>query len=189
AFSDSDAYLMGNIFQWTNGVFTGYVGLHWDGSSWNTDINGTVEEIKHVANDVTGDDHYLVSVGNWSINPPKPALGEFDNRTKKWKGYQFQTQGELRSVWTDGKGYFIAVGDNGMVYTKDGYSADWVYSKAPTDFNFTEVTGISKTEIYMRSVVSLATGEFYEQLWKYYNNQWVKLMDDQDTTGMPIKSH
>ncbi len=57
-------------------------------------FNGTVEEIKHVANDVIGDDHYLVSVGYWSINPPKPALGEFNNNTKKWKGYQFQIAGD-----------------------------------------------------------------------------------------------
>ena len=187
AFSDSDAYLMGNIFQRPNGISTGYIGLHWNGKKWDTNINGTVDEIKHVANDVAGDDHYMVSVGNWSIDPPKPALGEFDNRTKKWKGYQFQIQGELRSVWTDGKGFFIAAGDNGMVYTKDGYTAEWVYQKAPTEFNLTRVTGISKTEIYLRAVKSLATGEFYQQIWKYSDNVWVKLLDNQNTTGTPIQ--
>lgn len=187
AFSDSDAYLMGNIFQWTNGVFTGYLGLHWNGKKWDTNINGTVEEIKHVANDVTGDDYYLVSVGNWSINPPKPALGEFDNRTKKWKGYQFQTAGELRSVWTDGKGYFIAVGDNGMVYTKDGHSAGWVYTKAPTNFNLFRVKGVSKNEIYILGYFTTNENVTYPQIWKYYNRNWIKLLDDLDTVGTYIK--
>ncbi|MCK6615917.1 MAG: hypothetical protein L6Q47_16910 [Ignavibacteriaceae bacterium] len=194
AFSDSDAYVMGNIFQLdSSNNLQGYIGLHWDGNHWSKDINGTVEEIKHVANDVTGDDFYMVSVGNWAINPSKPGIGEFDNRTKKWKGYQFSTAGELRSVWTDEKGYFIAVGDNGMVYTKDGYTASWVYSKAPTEFNFTKVRGISKNEIYVYAYKSVAVGGFnYYQLWRYYDNIWTKLFDTQDSTGnhldIPVNS-
>jgi hypothetical protein len=187
SFSDSDAYLMGNIFQWTDSVFTGYVGLHWNGNKWDKNLNGTVEEIKHVSNDVIGDDHYLVSVGNWSINPPKPALGEFNNNTKKWKGLQFQIAGELRSVWTDGNGYFIAAGDYGMVYIKENYAANWIYVKAPTDFHFTKVIGISKTEVYFRAVVSLSSGQFFDQIWKYYNKSWIKLLDNQDTLNTPIK--
>lgn len=183
AFSDSDAYLMGEIFQRPNGVSTGYIGLHWNGKKWDTNINGTVEEIKHVANDVTGDDHYMVSVGNWSIDPPKPALGEFDNRTKKWKGYQFQIQGELRSVWTDSKGYFIAVGDNGMVYTKDGYTAEWVYQKASTEFSFYSVTGINKNEIYFWAYRHFASGGEHRQIWKLNNGSWIKMFDTQDTFG------
>jgi hypothetical protein len=187
AFSDSDAYVMGNIFQISNGVSKGYIGLHWNGKKWDININGTVDEIKHVANDVTGDDYFMVSVGNWSITPPKPGLGEFNNLTKKWKGYQFETQGELRSVWTDGNGYFIAVGDNGMVYTKDGYTAEWMYQKASTDFNFIKIAGISKEEIYGNAVISLATGEIYQQYWKYDGKLWYKLYDGQDTTGTPVK--
>ena len=186
AFSDTDAYLMGNIFQRPNGVSTGYIGLHWNGKKWDTNINGTVDEIKHVANDVIGDDHYMVSVGNWSIDPPKPALGEFDNRIKKWKGYQFQIQGELRSVWTDGKGFFIAAGDNGMVYTKDGYTAEWVYQKAPTEFNFYKLTGISKNEIYILGYKSVG-GITYPQIWRYDGTNWLKLLDDIDSTGTVLK--
>ena len=158
AFSDSDAYLMGYIGE-GKPPYRIFVGKHWNGKTWDTDINGTDAEVAHVANDVTGDDHFMVSVGNWSINPSKPGIGEFDNLTKKWKGYQFQTQGELRSVWTDSKGYFIAVGDNAMVYTKDGYTASWVYQKAPTNFNFTKVTGISKNEVYARTYISLVSGQ------------------------------
>lgn len=187
AFSDSDAYLMGYIFQWTNGVFTGYSGLHWNGKVWEKDIHGLPLEIAHYANDVTGDDHFMVSVGYCSIEPPLPGLGEFDNRTKKWKGYQFTTPGELYSVWTDGKGFFIACGTNGMVYTKDGYSSGWVYTKAPTDFNFISVKGISKNEIYFLGAKSYVTGEYPGQLWKYKDNKWTKLLDNHDTTGTPIK--
>ncbi|MDP2302827.1 MAG: hypothetical protein Q8N03_10445 [Ignavibacteria bacterium] len=187
AFSDSDAYVMGEIFQRPKGVLTGYLGLHWNGKDWDTNINGTVEEIKHVANDVTGDDQYMVSVGNWSIDPPKPALGEFDHRTNKWKGYQFQIQGELRSVWTDGKGYFIAVGDNGMVYKKDGYTAEWIYQKAPTDYSLHSLAGISKDDIYMSATQNLVTGEHNTQGWKLYKNSWIKLYDTKDTSGMPLQ--
>jgi len=163
-----------------------FVGKHWDGMQWDTNINGTDAEVGHVANDVTGDDHFMVSVGNWSFTPPKPAIGEFDNLTKKWKSYQFETQGELLSVWTDGKGYFIAVGDNGMVYTKDGYSSGWVYQKAPTEFSFYSITGISKSEIYACACQSLATGEWYQQGWKIEQGIWKKLYDTKDTTSTPL---
>ncbi|HEX2869006.1 MAG TPA: hypothetical protein VHO03_18340 [Ignavibacteriales bacterium] len=188
AFSDSDAYLMGDIYQWTDGVFTGYAGLHWNGKVWEKNLNGTFEEIyKHIANDVTGDDHFMVSVGYWYKGNEKAGLGEFDNRTKKWKGYQFQTPGELYSVWTDGKGFFVAGGTDGMVYTKDGYTSGWVYTKAPTDFNFTKVKGTSKSEIYFLGSKSYVTGEYPGQLWKYKDNKWTKLLDNHDTTGTPVK--
>lgn len=184
-FSDSDAYVMGYVVT-KDSPATVILGRHWNGINWETNINGTVDEIKHVANDVTGDGHYMVSVGNWSINPPKPALGEFDNRTKRWRGYQFQTQGELRSVWTDGSGYFIAVGDNGMVYIKNGYAATWVYSQAPTNFSFYRVTGVSKTEMYLLGYKSVS-GTTYPQFWKYDGSQWLRLRDDLDTTGTVLK--
>ena len=186
AFSDSDAYAMGNIFQIVNGVSKGFIGLRWNGLKWETNINGTVAEIQHVANDVTGDDHFMVSVGNWSITPPKPGLGEFNNNIKKWKGYQFENQGELRSVWTDGNGYFIAVGDNGMVYTKDGYTSNWFYQKEPTEFNLYRLTGVSKDEIYTSGYLNLVTGEHYYQGWKYYKNTWIKLYDTKDTSNTPL---
>ncbi|MBU2506288.1 MAG: hypothetical protein KJ799_06140, partial [Bacteroidetes bacterium] len=190
AFSDTDAYAMGNIIQKTSGGLIGYIGLHWNGKTWGHDINGKVSEIKHVSNDVTGDEYYMVSVGNWSINPPKPALGEFDNRTKRWKGYQYQIEGELRSVWTDGNGYFIAVGDNGMVYIKDGYSAGWEYSTAPTDFHFYKVVGVSKNEMYFIGYKNIAIGGIsYYQIWKYYNENWYVLYDSQDTTGNVLSIH
>ncbi|MDP3829726.1 MAG: hypothetical protein Q8Q47_00560, partial [Ignavibacteriaceae bacterium] len=183
--SDSDAYVMGYIGE-GKAPWRIFAGIHWDGKQWTTNINGTDEEVGHVANDVTGDDHFMVSVGNWYINPPKPAVGEFDNRMKKWKHYQFQTTGELRSVWTDGKGYFIAAGDNGMVYTKDGYMAEWVYRKAPTEYCLSRVTGVSKEEIYISGYQSLATGEVYNQGWKMYRNTWIKLFETKDTSNTPL---
>jgi hypothetical protein len=186
AFSDDDAYLMGYIGE-GKPPYDIYMALHWDGITWNTNVNGNYTDIKHYANDVIGDGFYMVSVGYWAIGNEKAGLAEFDNHTKKWTGYQFQTQGELRSVWTDGNGYFIAAGDNGMVYTKDGYSAGWMYSNAPTAFNFTSITGISKTEIYARTGISLVSGQNYHQYWKYNGTQWLKLYDEQDTTGSIIK--
>ncbi|MDP2303814.1 MAG: hypothetical protein Q8N03_15465 [Ignavibacteria bacterium] len=185
AFSDSDAYVMGYIGE-GKAPWRIFAGIHWDGKQWTTNINGTDEEVGHVANDVTGDDHFMVSVGNWYINPPKPAVGEFDNRMKKWKHYQFQTTGELRSVWTDGKGYFIAAGDNGMVYTKDGYMAEWVYQKVPTEFNFYKLTSVSKNEVYLLGYKSIG-GITYPQIWRYDGKNWLKLLDDIDSAGTLLK--
>lgn len=187
AFSDSDAWVMGDMHgPVINGQNTSYVALHWDGNSWNEKVDFL--NILMKANDVTGDDHFMVGAG-WRGMPEGTlaAVSEFDNSSKKWETVQFQTKGELRSVWTDGKGYFIAVGDNGMVYTKDGYMAEWVYSKAPTEFNITKVIGVSKNEIYTRARISLATGEDFQQYWKYYNGQWIKLYDGQDTTDAVVK--
>ncbi|HEY9165544.1 MAG TPA: hypothetical protein VIS48_05230 [Candidatus Kryptonia bacterium] len=181
AFSDTDAWVMGNMHGPTVPGQTSYLALHWNGKEWGTPE--TYSTILHLSNDATGDDHFLVSVGYWAVGDEKVGLAEFDNHTKKWAGYQFQTPGRLYSVWTDGKGYFIAVGDNGTVYTKDGYTASWIYTKAPTDFGLTHVTGVSKTEIYAAGFLSLTTGQEYEQYWKYDGTQWHELFDNQDTTG------
>jgi hypothetical protein len=134
---------LGNI---VDGVqpFTSRPGRHWNGNVWSDSIHGTWGynnatqrwgDIAIGPLDVTGDDHFMVTVGFWGIGAIDYAgVAEFDNNMKKWKSYQLTAVGNLYSVWTDGKGYFIAVGDNGMVYTKDGYSATWNYTKAPTNF-------------------------------------------------------
>jgi len=196
AFSDDDAYVMGGIID-GKPPYSGRFGRHWNGETWEDDINGTwgynnvTEEWGDISigplGDVTGDDHFMVAVGYWGINQNIYAgIAEFDNRIKKWKSYQLQAIGELRSVWTDGKGYFIAVGDNGMVYTKDGYSADWVYSKVPTEFNLYNVRGVSKNEVYFMGDMAVP-GIHYTQIWRLYNDDWLKLVDNQDTTDTPIK--
>lgn len=182
AFSDSDAWIMGNIV-YPKG--DSYSAVHWDGTSWNKKVDFLTVLMN--ANDVTGDNTLLVGVGYRLIAGEKAAIAEYNNTTKQWTTYQFETLGDLRSVWTDGKGFFIAVGDNGMVYTKVSYTASWVYQKAPTNFNFTKVEGISKTEIYARTYISLVSGENYHQYWKYNGTQWNKLYDEQDTTGTIIK--
>jgi hypothetical protein len=187
AFADDDAYVMGSIIRYENGQTQGYLGLRWNGTEWTKDINGSVEEIKHVANDVIGDKFYMVSVGNWSITPSKPGIGEFDNRTKKWIGHQYETEGELRSVWTDGNGFFMATGDNGTTYSKDGYNAEWVYALAPTDYHLTKITGISKNEIYIQAFKYTQLNEPLHQLWKLHNGEWFKLMDTVSPSGLPIQ--
>ena len=190
AFSDNDAYVMGTIID-GKPPYNSRIGRHWNGSIWEDNINGTFgygEDISIIPrNDVTGDDHFMVSVGYGAPTGIISAgIAEFNNLTKKWKSYELQAVGELRTVWTNGSGFFIAAGDNGMIYTKDGYSSGWVYSKAPTDFNITRIVGVSKNELYVRAVLSLATGEYFQQIWKYQNNNWIKLLDNQDTTGTII---
>ncbi len=184
AFADDDAYVMGLIWQKNEKDELEFTyGLHWNGQEWTTNLNGSLEDINHFSNDVTGDTSYMVSVGYRGIGQEKASLAEFDNTTKQWTGYQFETEGELRAVWTDGNGYVIAVGDNGMVYTKNSYQTPWVYSKAPTEFNLTQVDGVSDGEIYIRGFLSVP-GEFtYYQIWKYGDEEWDKLFDSQDTTG------
>jgi len=178
AFSDSDAWVMGNLTLPTGET---YMGWHWDGKTWNEKVD--FNDILMVPNDVTGDNHFMVSAGYLRFTGVRPAVSEFDNTTKKWKRFDFaQTIGELRSIWTDGKGFFIAAGDNGMVYTKDGYSADWVYQKAPTDYNFLRVNAVSKNEIYLLGYYNTG-GRSYHEIWRYYYQDWVKLYDDEDTTG------
>ncbi len=190
AFSDNDAWVMGNLHGPTAPGQTSYMGLHWNGKAWNDTIGFL--DILTVPNDVAGDSYFMVSAGyrlfgdNNGGTISQPAIAEFDNRTNKWANYQFQTQGNLYSVWTDGNGYFVAVGDNGMVYTKDGYSATWNYSKAPTNFSLTNIVGVSKTEMYVSAFLSLTTGQEYDQYWKYDGTQWIKLFDNQDTTGNVI---
>ena len=188
AFSDDDAYLMGYLGE-GKPPYRIFDGLHWDGNTWSNDIHEVaLGDIKHTPLDVIGDDHFMVSVGYWGIGSSSgviylAGLAEFDNNTKKWTGYQFQTQGSLYAVWTDGNGYFIAVGDNGMVYTKDGYTANWVYTKAPTNFTFYHINGVSKNEVYASAYLSLTSGQDYEQYWKFDGSTWYKLFDNQDTTG------
>ena len=168
AFSDTDAYVMGTIVD-GKPPYTNRIGRHWNGSVWEDNINGTwgYDNITGKwgdisigpRNDIIGDNNFMVTVGYWGIDQMKYAgIAEFNNQTKKWKSYQLQTVGELRSLWTDGNGYFIAVGDSGMVYTKDGYNASWVYQKAPTEFNLYRLTGVSKEEIYTSGYLNLVTG-------------------------------
>jgi hypothetical protein len=197
AFSDTDAYILGTIID-GKPPYSNRIGRHWNGTVWENDIHGTwgfdnvTERWGDITigprNAVTGDSHFMVAVGLWGINNTTYAgIAEFDNTVKKWKSYQLQTAGELRSVWTDGKGYFIATGDNGMVYQKDSYTASWVYHKVPTDYNFTRIVGNSKNEQYAIAMKSFVTGEIYQQIWKFTYGTWIKLLDNQDSTGMPIQ--
>ena len=185
AFSDTDVYVMGDMHgPAMDGANTTYLSLHWDGKEWG--VPGTYNDIQHLSKDVTGDGHFMVSVGYWSVGDDKAGLAEFDNNLKKWTGYEFQMPGDLYSVWTDSKGFFIAVGDNGMIYTKDGYNSQWVYSKAPTSFTLTRIRGVSKTEMYISALLYNAADQEYNQYWKYDGTNWYKLFDNQDTTGNVI---
>lgn len=159
AFSDTDAYVMGSIVD-GKPPYSSRFGRHWNGKIWEDSINGTWGYNNATGiwgditiaprNDVTGDNHFMVAVGYGAKTGFISAgIVEFDNTVKKWKSYEFQTLGELRSVWTDGKGYFITVGDSGMVYTKDGYSSNWIYQKVQTNFSFYKISGVSKNEIYV----------------------------------------
>ena len=187
AFSDNDAWVVGNMHGPTVPGQSTYMGLHWDGKGYNDTVKFL--DIYTVPLNAAGDEFFMVVPGyrlfgdSMGGTISKPAIAEFDNRSKKWANYQFQTVGNLYSAWTDRNGFFVAVGDNGMVYTKDGYSSQWVYSKVPSNFTFNHVNGVSKTELYASGYLSLSSGQDYQQYWKYDGTKWSKLFDNQDTVG------
>ncbi len=186
AFADDDAYVMGSIVPKENPQ-TLYLALRWDGKVWSKDVYiEDYSEINHYSTDVTGDDFYMVSVGYWDKSDEKAGLAEFDNRTKEWKGFQYNTKGSLRSVWTDGEGFFIAVGDNGMVYTKDGYEAEWVYSKAPTEFNLTGISGVSKNEMFIKGHYYSEINESFQEYWRFSGSEWIKLYESKSPETTPL---
>lgn len=184
AFSDTDVWVMGNMHGPTVPGQTSYLGLHWNGNIWND--QATYDQVQELSVDVTGDSKIMVSVGYWLSIGDHAAIAEFRNDTKKWTTYQFDTNGDLYGVWTDGEGYFISVGTNGMVYTKDGYSSTWAYSKVPTSFILTRVVGVSKNEIYVAGVLNVLAGKRFEQYWKFDGFQWRRLFDTQDTLTQVI---
>lgn len=190
AFADDDAYAGGTFVTNTNPRKT-YLMLHWDGVSWKpVEYSDLISELGTQPLDITGDDQYMVAVGDYDPNSAKPGIGEYNNQTKKWKGTQFQTSGALRAVWTDKNGYFIAVGENGTIYSKDGYDAEWKYEQISSKYNFGDITGISKHEIYVLGHKDIWIGDGYKlfnQIWKYDGSSWKKLFDDNDSTGMPLK--
>ena len=147
-FNDSTAFLTGNINDKKNNQLAG---LRWNGTKWLTDIYNPAPEYPagHFGNDAIGDDTLMVSVGYWGLNLDQAAIGEFNLKTKTWTNHKFEVQGELNSVWTDGKGFYIAVGNNGIMYTKDSQSSDWVFSRMEDEFNLNKVAGISETEWYI----------------------------------------
>jgi hypothetical protein len=190
AFSDTDAYMMGYIVD-GRPPYTLRVGRHWNGRIWEDNINGTWGVHGDITispdNDLTGDDHLMVAAGWYGISTTEYAgVAEFDNRTKRWTSHRFSTVGQLRSIWTDGNGFFVAAGDNGMIYTKDGYSAGWAYSQAPTGFNIVKIHGNSKSEFYALGD-SAIPGTHYQQIWRFAEGMWIKLLDNQDTSGTPIQ--
>lgn len=194
AFSDNDAYAGGRFVTKDHSKL--YNVLHWNGETWIPIVfSNSIEQLGNDPYDATGDGHFMVMVGTVGFENPRPGIGEYNNQTKQWKGYQFQTEGALQAVWTDKQGYFIAVGDNGTVYEKDGYNANWVYYQIESQYNFYDIAGVSKNEIYLLGHKYLWVdigGEVgiasFNQVWKYNSKSWKKLFDDKDTTGMSLKA-
>jgi len=176
-FNDSTAFLTGNINDKKNNQLAG---LRWNGTKWLTDIYNPAPEYPagHFGNDAIGDDTLMVSVGYWGLNLDQAAIGEFNLKTKTWTNHKFEVQGELNSIWTDGKGFYIAVGNNGIMYTKESPSSDWVFSRMDDGFNLTKVSGISKTEWYLSGYkYSTAYRAFISKTYRYLNGQWLTLYD------------
>ncbi len=177
AFSDSNAFVMGQLVDCSTPRRV-FPGRRWDGKTWDYNIYTTYFQLGIDVADVTGDENVMVVVGSWGMEPTMYAgAGEFDNRTKKWRSYHFDLTGKLRAVWTDGNGYFVAMGDSGLTCTKDGYNSDWVCQRIPTNFTFYKVNGVSKHEVYALGHLNMASGASYTQIQKFDGNTWVKMFD------------
>lgn len=185
AFSDSDAYAMGNLMDPKDRETT--LGLHWDGKTWSKQLSGTPMEIGHYSEAVTGDDNVMVSVGDTGPGfAPVPRLGEFNNVTKKWKSFQFSDNGTLFSVWTDKKEFFIAGGSNGLLYSKNSYSSGWVKIKTPYTGTAFGILGYKKSELYIE--VNKEVNFSHEvELWRFKNEIWTKLYDTVSPDSSLIK--
>lgn len=175
--NDSSVFLTGRINA-KNG--DDLHGLQWDGSEWTREIYSSAPDypIGHYGLDATGDDSIMVSVGYWDLNGGfKSAIGEFNLRTKTWTKYQYETIGRLNSVWTDGKGFYVAVGDNGVMYTKESPNSNWEFSRMEDGFNLIEVSGISSSELYISSYKGIIGNPTNYKLYRYLDDTWITLYD------------
>lgn len=169
AFSDSDAYALGDI--WDGKEV--YAGLHWDGKKWGKITSGTGDDIGHSSLAISGDQNLMVSVGYAGVANPTPVLAEFDNRTKKWKATKFSGFGAVTSIWTDGTGLFLAGGSYGKLYRKNGYSSSWVTLSCPFDGQIDGIKLLSNGELY----ISQYNNSSQYQFWRQKNGVWQKIYD------------
>jgi hypothetical protein len=186
-FNDSTAFITGRVETKNSELLTG---LRWNGKAWLTDIYSPSPSypIGHYGNDATGVDTLMVSVGYWGLKLDQAAIGEFNLKTKTWTKYQFETIGSLNSVWTDGKGYYIAVGDNGVMYSKDSPNSDWVFSRMEDEFNLTKVSGVSKSELYISGYKQPDPRSFaISRIYRILQGQNIKLYDTQNPEQSILK--
>lgn len=174
AFSDSNAFAMGYI----NGE---YLGKHWDGKNWTTNLFGTPMEIGHWSEAVTGDNNLMVSVGSADVGLPGiPAIGEFNNNQKKWKKTVFQSTGKLSAVWTDQNGFYIAGGSNGFIVVKNSNSSEWQIVPSPVKGTISWISGINKDQIYLSSYFyNTSASSSTNELWYYNSGVWTKLYNSE----------
>lgn len=173
AFSDSDVYVIGNltISRPNDPNPKGSLGLHWDGKTWSKNIYGTWLEIGNDPESLTGDKSELVVVGD-GFGYNVPAIGEFNNATKKWKTTQFTDDGIFLSAWTDGTGYFLAGGTNGILYERKNRSSGWTKINGPLNGNIFSLTGVSSKLFFAFMYAPFSNNE---EVWMSKNGKWTQI--------------
>lgn len=183
AFSDSDAFAMGNFYR--NGTI--YAGAHWDGKNWIYFTRNSTIQIATYA--VTGDSKRMVAVGGRFTALGGQQVLEFTKSDRKWKKTELSFRGNLYTVWTNGSGYYLAGGDEGLLVEKESDNSEWKIINSPVDFYVYKITGISKDKIFLLGA-ALQKGM---QIWSRINGIWNLLYDQSltDTTfalNIPLKS-
>lgn len=165
AFSDSEIFIIGAT-QLLNGNLAS--GFYWNGKKWSSNIFGTGDDIGNTKEDVCKSEYLMVTVGG-GLYRDKPAVGEFNNITKKWTNYQLSDSGSFLSVWCDKNSNFIAGGNNGVLYQKIGLTGKWTKIKSPSKFNIFRIGGVSKDNFFIYSYYN-----FDDEIWEYKYGKWIR---------------
>lgn len=186
AFSDSEIFVIGAT-QLLNGNLAS--GFYWNGKKWSSNIFGTGDDIGNTMVDVCNSAYLMVTVGARYFATEIPAVGEFNNITKKWTNYQFSDSGSFLSVWCDRNSNFIAGGNNGVLYQKLGLNGSWTKIKSPSSFNISSIGGISKDNYFIYSYKwNFEIADFEYEIWENNYGKWIRRYQSSNpglSTGMP----
>jgi hypothetical protein len=134
-------------------------------------------------NDATGDDTVLVTVGYWAgTSNESIATARYSNITNTWSMYKPDIEGRLLDVWTDSKGFYVAVGFSGLVATSENSGLDWNVSKGAEDhlddYILQDVNGVSKNDYFIQgSRYNTEHSTYQYVLWRVKDGIWMKWID------------
>lgn len=174
-FSDTNVFAMGYLVK--AGIPT--PGLHWDGTTWSTNLFAPPIEIGHYSNSVTGDSNIMLSVGYQNISNPIPVIAEFNNSKKSWSVRKLPESGQFYSVWLGDQGISAAGGTNGLLMIRSSLSSDWIKQTVPVGLmgDITKVIGIGNDDLFICSDYIGISGFAKTQFWRKKNSSWTKLYD------------
>jgi len=180
-FGDDNIFLMGSFYSKEQGTYLR--GMRWDGKEWTEDYYIPNIDFNIALNDATGDDTVLVTVGYWAgTSNESIATARYSNITNTWSMYKPDIEGRLLDVWTDSKGFYVAVGFSGLVATSENSGLDWNVSKGAEDhlddYILQDVNGVSKNDYFIQgSRYNTEHSTYQYVLWRVKDGIWMKWID------------